>query len=79
MAFFDNLEKTLSKNQSAVQKTKKMTDISGINSLVSDEKSESQLLSNRKTICCNVPKNFERNFVGINYIRSCTVHQNKRG
>lgn len=43
MAFFDNLEKTLSKNQSAVQKTKKMTDISGINSLVSDEKSESPI------------------------------------
>ena len=78
MAFFDNLEKTLSKNN-LLFKTKKMTDISGINSLVSDEKSESQLLSNRKTICCNVPKNFERNFVGINYIRSCTVHQNKRG
>ncbi len=56
MAFFDDLGKTLSKNNLLFKKTKKMTDISGINSLVSDEKSESQLLSNRKTICCNIPK-----------------------
>ena len=56
-----------------------MSDIAGINSLVSDEKMNHNYYSVGKRYVAMYQNNFERNFVGINYINSCILHQNKRG